>query len=130
LARETGISRATLSKARRILKSGDQDLLDEVLMGEITLNAADRIIRGTPKKIKVAVYRHYDRKGNLLYVGMTDDPHARLKAHRRDSQWVDQAATFTGEWFDSWMDAKWAETVAIQTEKPLFNVSEAGRKRK
>lgn len=67
------------------------------------------------------VYRAFDERGRLLYVGCTHDLSGRLEAHRATSAWhplatrVEQSAPATFE------DARAAEAHAIKTEEPLYN---------
>lgn len=73
---------------------------------------------------RTALYRLYDSKGSLLYVGITADPEARWKGHShsvRSSAWWPQVAKKSIEWFPSRLAAYEAETKAIQTEKPIHN---------
>jgi predicted GIY-YIG superfamily endonuclease len=68
-----------------------------------------------------ALYRFYDRTDVLLYVGISLDLPARLRKHRREKTWWLEIANITIEPHDSRSDALAAETLAIETEKPLYN---------
>lgn len=68
------------------------------------------------------VYRLYDAKGGLLYVGFTEGLAAdRLRSHRRNGKWgADiQAAAF--ERFPSRSEGLAAEAAAIAAEAPRYN---------
>lgn len=73
---------------------------------------------------RIALYRYFDSEGTLLYVGISNDPTFRSKAHlyeRRPDSWPQRAARRTDEWHNSRKLALDAEKVAIQTERPLYN---------
>lgn len=74
--------------------------------------------RGVPP---VALYRHFDAKGRLLYVGITVDVHSRTRTHAGYSAWAPDAATGTITWYATEVDARAAETVAIKAERPRWN---------
>ena len=124
----TGISRNTLFRAKRIVESGDEELIQAVADGRITLFRADQILRGVPSRApasaRTALYRHYDEQGRLLYVGISKDPENRGRSHARNSVWGDLAVSFTGVWFDTWEEARKAEVTAIRIENPIFNIAE------
>lgn len=79
-----------------------------------------------------ALYRFFDRKGQLLYIGITNDPPRRLGEHQGGKDWWEQVAGITVEWHDNREDALAAEARAIHIENPLHNVqrprSSAARK--
>lgn len=67
-----------------------------------------------------AVYRLWDRDGNLLYIGSAFNPEERAKAHLR-TEWGPLVARRTDEWHASREDAYDAEGVAIAAEGPAHN---------
>lgn len=71
------------------------------------------------------LYRMFDADDRLLYVGMTASVETRLPEHRRSKSWWAQVATIKLEHFDCRADVEQAETLAIRSESPLFNI--AGR---
>lgn len=71
--------------------------------------------------MKNRLYRHFDKEGDLLYVGISIDPVARLVNHTSKSKWKDEIATITIERFESQHDAMNAEYRAIVDEKPRHN---------
>lgn len=74
-----------------------------------------------------AVYRFFDRKGRLLYVGIAYDPADRWKQHAREARWWDQAADNTIDWYDTRGEAERAELTALRYEKPVFNQRDSAR---
>lgn len=73
----------------------------------------------TPKRC--ALYRHFDIRDALLYLGISDDPIARGKQHARDSDWVQYAVRAEITWHNSRAEALAAEAAAIIAEQPIFN---------
>jgi hypothetical protein len=70
---------------------------------------------------RVALYRHFDADGILLYVGISRDPGVRRRTHHRRSAWTEFAARETVEWLPDRETAERAEREAIVAERPLFN---------
>jgi len=70
---------------------------------------------------RTTLYRHYDRSGVLLYVGIAIKAASRTNEHRRRSHWFYQIETIRLEHFETSADALAAEKVAIDNEKPLHN---------
>lgn len=68
-----------------------------------------------------ALYRLYDDAGVLLYVGITWNLPQRMDGHSGDKGWWPQVARRTMIWYSSELDARIAEAIAIDTEKPLHN---------
>ena len=71
------------------------------------------------------LYRHYDKEGDLLYVGIAYATVHRLAAHRYGSGWFRDIEIVTIERFHSRAQAMEAEAAAIKDEKPRFNVIHA-----
>jgi predicted DNA-binding transcriptional regulator AlpA/predicted GIY-YIG superfamily endonuclease len=69
-----------------------------------------------------SLYRHFDREGRLLYVGISMNVFARLAQHRRESHWYSQITRVEIEHFDSREEVLAAEGEAIRGEKPLHDV--------
>jgi len=67
-----------------------------------------------------ALYRYWDARGQLLYVGVSKTPVARLEQHTTQS-WVGDIASITLKWFSIKQEALSAECRAIRTEHPLHN---------
>ena len=74
---------------------------------------------------KVAIYRHFNESGELLYVGRSRCPLTRLAQHAGGSDWYEDIATITIEWVDE-TGAHRAEWEAIHRENPKHNL--AGKK--
>ena len=73
------------------------------------------------KQIEHILYRVFDGKFRLLYVGITLDFAKRMSAHgKRD--WWPQVEHITLERFESREELAAAEKRVIETEKPKFNV--------
>lgn len=74
---------------------------------------------------RTLLYRFYDAKGQLLYVGITNHPHVRWAqhAHNVDSEWWQEVRVVHSEWHATRAEAEEAEKTAIYREKPLHNYS-------
>lgn len=69
------------------------------------------------------LYRHFDKDGVLLYVGISYSSVERLmKGHRQNAHWFDQVARIEIERFSSRAEALKAEKAAISKDLPRFNV--------
>jgi predicted GIY-YIG superfamily endonuclease len=74
------------------------------------------------------LYRHFDKDGQLLYVGISLSAMTRISQHRESSPWFDLINNITLEKFASRKAALRAETDAIQIEKPLYNIQKRIKK--
>ena len=70
----------------------------------------------------VALYRHFDKDDQLLYIGVSANTMARLSQHQQTSQWLIKAVKMTTEWFGDRQIALEAEKIAIKKEKPIHNI--------
>ena len=68
------------------------------------------------------LYRHFDKDGALLYVGISCNAITRLKQHEHDSGWAAEIARVDIEHFASREEALAAERAAIKNERPKHNV--------
>lgn len=69
------------------------------------------------------LYRLWNAAHELLYVGITDDPQTRWRAHRRQKSWWHEVAYQTFEHHNSRAELEAAEIVAIKAERPLYNIA-------
>lgn len=67
------------------------------------------------------LYRHFDSKGRLLYVGISLSTAHRLAGHRKASPWFNSIAWIEVERFATREEALNAELQAIRTEWPIWN---------
>lgn len=70
---------------------------------------------------RTALYRHFDDGGVLLYVGITNNPEARVALHAYHAEWLAYSARCDVEWHEDRPAALAAERAAIRDERPLFN---------
>jgi predicted GIY-YIG superfamily endonuclease len=68
-----------------------------------------------------ALYRFFDAKGSLLYVGISLNPGARWKQHRADKPWWTEVANVTVEHHPDRQSVMDAEREAIKRERPRYN---------
>jgi predicted GIY-YIG superfamily endonuclease len=73
-----------------------------------------------------ALYRLYDRAGVLLYVGISNDVHGRIRTHRMEKTWGPLIADSRIEFYATRVSALDAEATAIRRERPRFNVIHNG----
>ena len=66
------------------------------------------------------LYRHFDKNGALLYVGISLSAFGRAAQHRMGSRWFNAVKSMTIEAFPIRKAARRAEIAAQQTERPLF----------
>ena len=68
------------------------------------------------------LYRHFDGSGRLLYVGISLSAINRLAQHRAHSEWFGKIRKVTIKAFPNREAARIAESYAIKTENPIFNL--------
>lgn len=68
------------------------------------------------------LYRHFDKDGALLYVGISLNAVQRLAQHRDASHWFADIASVKVEWFADRKEALAAERAAITAENPQHNL--------
>lgn len=74
-----------------------------------------------PNRSPHALYRFYSDSGQLLYVGITNNPGARFSQHQADKPWWHDVAGISVEKHETRQDALAAEARAIEVERPLHN---------
>lgn len=67
------------------------------------------------------LYRHFDKDGRLLYVGISLSAVHRLIQHKSTSHWFDEISKITIEKVDKFKIRE-VEKKAIEKEKPLYNI--------
>lgn len=77
---------------------------------------------------RTALYRHYDADGGLLYVGVSSSPARRMWEHRCRTDWAENTARSSVEWFQTRAAAFAAEAIAIADESPAYNVARQSRR--
>lgn len=68
------------------------------------------------------LYRFYNRAGDLLYVGITNNPARRFAKHSDEKSWWRHVARIALEQHPSREALRAAERMAIETERPIHNV--------
>jgi len=69
------------------------------------------------------LYRLWDSRGALLYVGVSNNWMRRLDQHAKGKDWSPQVVRVTTQAFDSREAALQAESSAIQLEGPIHNIA-------
>jgi predicted GIY-YIG superfamily endonuclease len=75
--------------------------------------------------VPTQLYRHFDAKGELLYVGISLSTMARLSQHRETSAWFRSITRVDIQEYPSREAALHAEREAIRAEKPRHNIQHA-----
>lgn len=73
--------------------------------------------------MKTYLYRCYDRDGQLLYAGITDNVERRKRDHAKDKFWWGDVSKVTVMAFETRPQALWAEWAVITTCHPVYNRS-------
>jgi len=68
------------------------------------------------------LYRQFNSENVLLYVGITCNTRDRLKNHEKHSNWWLEVNQVTIEHFADRQSVLVAERIAIETEKPKYNI--------
>src|SRR3990172_1752243 len=68
------------------------------------------------------LYRHFDRDGKLLYIGVSLSVIGRLGCHKQNSHWFKKIAHIDIDQYSSKEAALIAEKLAIKKENPLHNI--------
>ena len=69
------------------------------------------------------LYRHYDKDGNLLYVGVSWTILQRLRQHEKGSFWFGEVDSIKLEKYPSREASLEAERKAILAEQPRYNTA-------
>lgn len=93
------------------------------MLNNVSCQMEDMGAPSAPRKVRTALYRHYDATGRLLYVGITDCLSERDKRHAATSHWHGEVHRTLTEWCLSRQHAIELEAVAVRHEKPLHNVA-------
>lgn len=107
-----------LKKTSQALQDMGDSQFTEQEAAELELVIADECT-------KTALYRHFDKDGNLLYVGRSVSAMRRLAEHKHSAHWFEQVARIEIQWFEAKGLAAEAEITAIKAEKPRFNIAHA-----
>lgn len=71
------------------------------------------------------LYRFYGEGDALLYIGITNSPWSRFKAHQREKPWFNRVVRAVMEHFPTRELLAVAEVRAIEAERPMFNIAHA-----
>ena len=67
------------------------------------------------------LYRFFDKQGQLLYVGISNNWTQRLKQHYKDSEFFELVASASFEHYETREEVDAAEKTAILTEGAIYN---------
>lgn len=71
---------------------------------------------------QTTLYRHFNTAGELLYIGISIDAFNRYKQHAKEKAWIGEITSTTYEPCETREIALLAEKLAIQREKPKYNI--------
>lgn len=74
---------------------------------------------------ETTLYRMHNAEGELIYVGVTFDPHTRFGDHRQKKPWWADVATIHVQHFEDRDEARQAEQEMIRKLKPVYNIAHA-----
>lgn len=74
-----------------------------------------------------SLYRHFNKAGELLYIGVSCRILQRVKEHSKHSHWWLEIARIEIEHFKDRAEVLEAEREAIKNEKPKYNIQLRGR---
>jgi len=69
------------------------------------------------------LYRAYSLHDELLYIGISKQAVTRFDQHKETSAWFNECAYMVLQHFQTRQEAHAAEVVAIENEKPRFNIA-------
>lgn len=75
-----------------------------------------------PQLGKTAIYRLYDASGQLLYLGLANDPERRWEEHSRSKFWWHLVARKEVAWYASREEAGRVEEEATASERPKHDM--------
>ncbi|EGE40801.1 hypothetical protein GTY83_07100 [Streptomyces sp. SID4928] len=70
-----------------------------------------------------AVYRVYNDQHDLIYVGMSYEPDARVRVQRREKPWGHEIAYYEADWHPDRAACQRAERALIESRQPRYNVT-------
>jgi len=69
------------------------------------------------------LYRLWNAENKLLYIGISKSAMVRLSEHQQTKEWATEIHNITLEYFDSRELCLLAESKAIKSEKPKYNIA-------
>lgn len=79
-------------------------------------------LEATPP-VPTALYRLYGTRDVVLYIGITAEPTERFAQHAALQTWWSEVVDRAVEWYPDRKSAAAAESAAIRTERPVYNLS-------
>ena len=97
---------------------------DEVMYQMSPEDLRKLIPTGSHERKFVTLYRLFNSAGELLYVGISQHVFQRLEQHAIGRKWSKDVARVEMTHYDDRAKARSAETAAIQSEKPRYNITD------
>lgn len=105
--------------------AGEQRTVEQANEALKQLGASKLLPVVSKQSAKTALYRHYAKGNQLLYVGISLHAALRLIGHKASAEWLYQVERIDVEWHANRKLAEKAEQRAIKTESPAHNVRHA-----
>lgn len=123
------VRRLRIAKSMALNQGGGKALLKaEKAFGKLINHLPpNEALAVATEKAKTALYRHFDKDGSLLYVGVSLNAIERTIGHRDNSFWFKDIARIEIEWHPSRKTAYRHEKHAIETECPKYNIRDNAR---
>ena len=74
------------------------------------------------------LYYFHDMRGDLLYVGISEDALSRWRQHERDKEWFGDVVSFKRVWYATREAVLAAEKWEIKRLNPAYNIAHSERK--
>lgn len=109
----------------RVAHCGDPDspYADSGYVVAETSSPRPRRMPRTKNREVHVLYRFYSQPGELLYVGITNNPPSRFVQHRTQKDWWTEVSRIDLQSFSTRDDLAAAEREAIKSEHPRYNVT-------
>jgi len=72
---------------------------------------------------KTSLYIQINKRGEILYIGVSLNASSRSKDHKAQSKWFEEIKAIHIEWFDNRWEAETMELVLIKLLKPKYNIA-------
>ena len=84
-----------------------------------------RFVKSHPldASVPAAVYFVYNDTGDVVYIGVTYDPYARIRNHANTAPWRSEIAEWSADWYLNRRDAEYVELILISEQQPIYNVA-------
>lgn len=122
-ARDMAVEMKSAKDLRAVVKGTQAIVGEHHPAAQRAKSALDRLL-AEQDQVRTALYRIWDASGRLLYVGISLSVIKRLMDHRTTSEWFEHLDTLRVTWYETRSSALQAETAAIKSECPIYNIKD------